>query len=186
MGWTEKYARDPGHTAAPDVVMAFDARADALLDPWRGPALDTFFYGISSAADHSLIWHVLGAWRAAARKDPAWAAKFALVMGAESAVTNGLVKRLFRRVRPEHPITEGPLPMGMRRPITSSFPSGHATAAFTAAAVLSDDGNTVAWFALATVVAYSRVYVRMHHTSDIVVGAALGLALGRVARRVLR
>jgi membrane-associated phospholipid phosphatase len=34
-------------------------------------------------------------------------------------------------------------------------------------------------------VASSRVYTRMHHTSDIVAGAALGVALGTIARRVL-
>jgi undecaprenyl-diphosphatase len=41
------------------------------------------------------------------------------------------------------------------------------------------------YFALATGIAMSRVYVRMHHTSDIVAGAALGVALGLVARRLL-
>jgi len=34
-------------------------------------------------------------------------------------------------------------------------------------------------------VAASRVYVRMHHASDVIAGAALGVALGVVARRVL-
>jgi undecaprenyl-diphosphatase len=71
----------------------------------------------------------------------------------------------------------------MRRPITSSFPSGHATAAFTAASVLAHTGQgDVFWYAIAAVVASSRVYVRMHHASDVVAGAALGLVLGRVAR----
>ena len=82
-------------------------------------------------------------------------------MGVESALTNGAIKSLFRRVRPEHEIAEGPLPYGMRRPITSSFPSGHATAAFTAAAILAQTGHGDAfWYALATVVAGSRVYVQ--------------------------
>jgi undecaprenyl-diphosphatase len=72
----------------------------------------------------------------------------------------------------------------MRRPITSSFPSGHATAAFTAASILARTGHGDAlWFALAAVVASSRVYVRMHHSSDVIAGALVGLALGRAARR---
>ena len=73
----------------------------------------------------------------------------------------------------------------MHRPITSSFPSGHAASAFTAATVLAGGPATPALYTLATLVAFSRVYVRMHHASDIVAGAALGLALGLVARRVL-
>jgi undecaprenyl-diphosphatase len=75
----------------------------------------------------------------------------------------------------------------MRVPITSSFPSGHATAAFTAAVFLSADDDALAplWYGLAGAVAFSRVYVRMHHASDAVAGATLGLVLGRVLRRIL-
>ena len=78
----------------------------------------------------------------------------------------------------------GPLPYGMHRPITSSFPSGHAVSVFTAATVLAGGADTPLLYPLATAVALSRVYVRMHHLSDVVVGAALGVAIGSVARRV--
>lgn len=184
MGWT-RAPSDSGDAPAPAGVRAFDARFDALAERGRGPLLDPFFFALSSAADHSLLWHLVGSWRARTRRDPAWALRFSAVLGVESALTNGVMKAAFRRVRPEPPVAEGPLPMGMRRPVTSSFPSGHATAAFTAATILSADGNTFAWYALATLVAYSRVHVRMHHGSDVVVGAVCGLAFGRVARRVL-
>ena len=64
---------------------------------------------------------------------------------------------------------------GLRRPITISFPSGHATAAFCAATLL---GGGAGWYALAAAVAATRVYVRLHHASDVVAGAAFGLVLG--------
>ncbi len=111
-------------------------------------------YTLSSAADHSLLWFGIGGIRALRRGDLEFAAKFGITMGVESGLTNGLIKSAFRRVRPEPEIAEGPLPYGMRRPITSSFPSGHATAAFTAASVLAHTGHGDAfWFAIATVVA---------------------------------
>ena len=40
-----------------------------------------------------------------------------------------------------------------------------------------------AWYLIAGLVSFSRVYVRLHHTSDVVAGAALGLAFGALARR---
>jgi undecaprenyl-diphosphatase len=49
----------------------------------------------------------------------------------------------------------------------------------------ADDGAAPGWFALASLVAASRVYVRMHHTSDVVGGAVLGLVLAKFARRFL-
>jgi undecaprenyl-diphosphatase len=144
------------------------------------------FYGLSSAADHGLLWLLAGAGRAARRGEPAVALRMGAALSVESLLTNGPIKALFRRVRPDddHHDT-GPLPYGMHRPVTSSFPSGHAVSAFTAATLLAGGPATPLWYALAAAVAASRVYTQMHHTSDVVVGAALGLALGVAARRVV-
>lgn len=159
-------------------IEQLDLRVDATVDRFRSPALDPIFYSISSAADHSLLWFAIGAARAIRSGDLRFAARFAVAMGLESALTNGPIKAQFRRVRPAPESSDGPLPYGMHRPITSSFPSGHATAAFTAAVILADGRRRAPWYALATLVAGSRVYVRMHHASDVVGGAVLGLALG--------
>lgn len=172
----------------PEWSIAFDEAVDAWLEPHRRPALDRLFYGLSSAADHGMLWHALGAARAAKRRKLGDALRFSAVLGAESAFTNGLVKSMFRRVRPaDHFEHDEPLPYGMRRPITSSFPSGHAATGFMCAAVLARGSRAApAWYTLAALVAFSRVYVRMHHASDVIAGAALGSCLGIVARRLLR
>jgi membrane-associated phospholipid phosphatase len=167
-------------------VHALDLRVDAWVERIRGPGLDPVFYGLSSAADHGLLWLLLGSTRAARTGDPAIALRLGAALGVESLLTNGPIKAMFRRVRPadDHP-PDGPLPYGMHRPLTSSFPSGHAASAFTAATLLAGGPATPAWFALAGAVAGSRVYTKMHHTSDIVAGAALGVALGVIARRLV-
>jgi membrane-associated phospholipid phosphatase len=168
-------------------VHAFDEAIEKRIEPYRSAALDRFFYSLSSAADHGLIWGVLGGVRAVRTRDPKVLLKLSASLSFESLFTNGLVKSLFGRVRPlEHYQHREPLPYGMRRPITSSFPSGHATTGFMAATLLADGTDTApAYFALAALVAFSRVYVRMHHTSDVAAGALLGLVLGRVVKRVL-
>jgi membrane-associated phospholipid phosphatase len=148
-------------------------------------AVDRVCFALSSAADHGLLWLALGAVRAARTGDPMVAVRLGALLGAESVLTNGVIKSCFRRIRPpEHFTHDEPLPYGMHRPITSSFPSGHAASAFMAAAVLGK-GSRLAplYFGLAGAVAYSRVRVRMHHASDVVAGAALGLGLGLLARR---
>jgi undecaprenyl-diphosphatase len=169
-------------------VASFDAAVDRAVDGVRSAALDHVFYALSAAADHSKIWHSLAWLRGVASGRPDEARRMSMALGIESFVTNVVVKGLFGRGRPERPASEGPLPYGMRIPITSSFPSGHATAAFTAAVFLSDDDPALAplWFGLAGAVAFSRVYVKMHHATDTVAGAALGLALGTTLRRILR
>lgn len=168
-------------------MRAFDRAVETAVERWRTPVLDRIFYPLSSAADHSMGWVALGAVREAA----GWgrrgsALRLAAVVGAESALTNGLVKSVFGRLRPAlDPDLAGPLPYGLRRPVTSAFPSGHATSAFTAAAFLArGDPLGPAYHVLAALVAASRVYVRLHHPSDVAAGAALGIVFGRVARRL--
>ncbi len=72
----------------------------------------------------------------------------------------------------------------------SSFPSGHVTAAFAAAQVLTDEIPADQWgwrvlvYGLAGTTAYARMHSNAHWLSDTVAGAALGIASGRfVANR---
>jgi membrane-associated phospholipid phosphatase len=157
--------------------------ADSDLDP-----TSRFFYALSSACDHGFLWLLLGSTRAARKGDPAIALKLGALLGAESMLTNGVIKLAFQRVRPQQHFThDEALPYGMRRPITSSFPSGHAATAFMAAGLLSKGTRLApAYYTLAALVAYSRVHVRMHHPADVLGGAALGVALGAVARRFVK
>ncbi|MEX0663751.1 MAG: phosphatase PAP2 family protein [Acidimicrobiia bacterium] len=167
-----------------DRVHALDESIEKQLERYRSDALDRLFYRLSSAADHGLLWHALGAARAIRRGEPGYALHFSKMLGFESALTNGFVKSLFRRVRPpEHFTNDDPLPYGMRRPITSSFPSGHAATAFMCAVLLSKGTRAGPfYFSLAALVATSRVYTRMHHPSDVAAGAALGLVLGKAVK----
>jgi undecaprenyl-diphosphatase len=163
-----------------DRVHALDDAVEKWLERYRSDTLDRVFYGLSSAADHGLLWHGLGAVRAIRRGELGYSFRFSRMLGIESAITNGVVKSFFRRVRPpDHFTNDDPLPYGMRRPITSSFPSGHAATAFMCAVLLSKGtrGGPF-YFSLAALVAASRVYTRMHHPSDVAAGAALGLVIG--------
>jgi undecaprenyl-diphosphatase len=166
-------------------VRVFDDTVERWLGARRTTTLDRVAYPLSSAADHSMLWHAAGLARAIRSGDPQFAVRFSAAMGVESFLTNVVVKSVFQRFRPHRPV-DTPLLFGVRRPITSSFPSGHATAAFCAATLLAEDSPAgPAWYVLASLVAASRVYVRLHHASDVVAGAAFGIVLGYALRPAL-
>jgi undecaprenyl-diphosphatase len=145
-------------------------------------------YSASAVGDHGMVWLALAGVQAvrAARAGEPWKRlllRAAAGLGTESALVNGPVKWLFRRSRPVH---EGPRPRHLRQPRTSSFPSGHATAAFFGAALLRDtDDLWPVYYAIAAIVAASRVHVKIHHGSDVIGGVVLGVALGELARHVV-
>lgn len=167
-------------------VGRLDAEVDRAWDRIRGiPMVDRVYYSASALGDFSLIWHLLGTAQAAVDGHNGWrrAARLSGALGVESALVNGAIKSLFRRTRPIH---ETERPHNLRMPATSSFPSGHASSAFMAARLLSDRSRLgPAWYAVAAVVATSRIHVRIHHASDVIGGAVLGIALGEIATRVL-
>ena len=59
----------------------------------------------------------------------------------------------------------------------SSYPSGHATAAFAGATMESEyhPGQAWAWFGAASLIAASRVQLHRHFVHDVVAGGAIGL-----------
>jgi undecaprenyl-diphosphatase len=177
--------RDESHPFG-DAVTRFDLAADRVLGGLRSPALDRVAYAASAIGDWSVLWHLIGGVRALADHDRAGqSVRLSVGLVAESILVNQGIKRLFRRVRP---ITDRDHPHSLRKPATSSFPSGHASSAFFAATYLAERGTvaTPVLYVLAGVVAMSRPYVRVHHTSDVAAGAAIGTALGLIARQVGR
>ena len=170
-------------------IHRLDERVDAAWGrTLRGrPWVDRTYYLASELGDFSLIWHLVGGIRGLTSDHHAnQAFLFSALIGAESLIVNQGIKRLFRRTRP----TEAGDPRyPVRKPTTSSFPSGHASSAFFAATVLTAWGGAVTapvWFSLAGVMGTSRAYVRIHHPTDVVAGAVVGLALGQAALALLR
>jgi undecaprenyl-diphosphatase len=183
-GFIDVHVVEPPHELGP--IHRFDDAVDRALDRVRGhEPSDRIIYALTELADFSLLWHLIG-WTRALRSDHDVQAAIRLSssLAAESAFVNGVVKSLFERERPVH---QDARPHRLRVPLTTSFPSGHASAAFVAATLLADDSKApVFWYALATKVAYSRVHVRIHHASDVIGGAVIGLVIGRVVRKIWR
>ncbi len=177
----------PGQGHLGPQVDAFDKVVDDLLEQLRGnPIADRVFTTASHVGDFSLVWHGIGIARGIAKGRPDQVVVLAVMLGAESLVVNQGVKRLFRR---ERPTQTGDERLRVRQPKTSSFPSGHASSAAFAAMVLSGwDGPKfgMIWWKIAAIVGISRAYVRIHHGSDVVVGAVVGSLLGLVGRRIAK
>jgi membrane-associated phospholipid phosphatase len=130
------------------------------------------------AGEWAAMWAIAGL--AAAAIDPARRRRWlvAAAVGPTAIGINFAVKVAVGRRRPlieEHP----PL---ARAPTKLSFPSAHATSSLAAATAMARvaPGGKPVLYGLAAAVCVSRPYLGMHYPSDVLAGAALGTALGRL------
>ena len=176
---------EPISISLPSQIDNFDQAIDTGWEFLRSSeSINKVFYAASAAGDFSLIWHALNLARRvnnASRRGSVL--QLALVLGAESLIVNQGIKRLFRRNRPE--IGSSSHPHRIRRPLTSSFPSGHASSAVLAASILSEGSSAAPLYkSIAAVVATSRIHVRAHHASDVIAGALVGMLFTKLIRSI--
>ena len=86
-----------------------------------------------------------------------------------------IVKKYVKRLRPFEQMQN--INHLIAPPDKYSFPSGHTSAAFVMATLFSAFFNEVAFFLflLASLIGFSRIYLRVHYPTDIFAGAALGI-----------
>ncbi len=174
----------PAVLRLPPALDELDRRVDELWEHLRGhPPIDMVFYAASAAGDFSAIWHVYNLVRhLRAAEGEHHYSRLATALALESLLVNQVIKRSFRRARP---VEDRVRPHRLRVPLTSSFPSGHASSAAMAASLLREGGRgRTLTVVLASVVATSRLHVRIHHASDVVAGVLVGTALAAVWKRV--
>ncbi len=177
-----KFLATKGDDHFGSIVTRFDRSVDAIVERLRKHrSLDRVAQLCSRLGDYSVVWYLAGFLRAIGSKDRLREAFiFAGLILAESLVTNQGIKRIFRR---ERPTVAGDERSPVRQPRTSSFPSGHAssaTFAVFALAIWSPWLQVLGWILLAIAIAGSRVYVRIHHASDVVGGIFFGAMMGIV------
>jgi undecaprenyl-diphosphatase len=164
-------------------VAALDAAVYTAIARTPTPSLDRGMARLSHAANYSRL--SLGAAALlAALGGPRGrrAARGGLAsVAVTSAVINLGVKPLGRRRRPDRAGEQVPVARHVRMPLTSSFPSGHAAAAFAFATGVGETlpGAAFPLRVLAALVAYSRVHTGVHYPGDVVIGSLLGTSLAQ-------
>jgi undecaprenyl-diphosphatase len=145
------------------------------LEHWivglRTPWLDWFFVGLSWIGSYGFIWLAMALVLALTRRRPAiFLTVLVAYLGADLLADVG--KAIVPRHRPFE-TQLGP------KSSTHSFPSGHAATSFACATVLSyyAPRYRVLFFALASLIALSRIYNGMHYPSDVLAGALLGVVI---------
>jgi membrane-associated phospholipid phosphatase len=151
--------------------------------------LDHAMARLSRAADYSRLSVVSAAVLATTggRRGRRAAAMGLPSVGVAATVVNLGLKPLGHRRRPERAVEQVPVARHVRMPSSTSFPSGHSTAAFAFATGVGHvlPPAAIPLRALAALIAYSRVHTGVHYPGDVVAGALMGTALAQVTTHAL-
>jgi len=136
-----------------------------------------FFYGLTTIFNIVLPWYSeMGFQMLRNRKQAKHVFRESILpMLVTSSLVEGLIKPYFRRRRPFITIIQA-IVIG-KKPGTYSFPSGHAAAAFAGAWLLNHQSPRMSLFRyfVASMVAFSRVYLGDHYPGDVLSGTLAGL-----------
>ena len=138
--------------------------------------LDRVVIAYSALGNRGLLWILCGvAVGLATGRSSAIPLVTALVW-----ITLGLNFGIKSMVRRERPLGRGDREPLIRAPKTPSFPSSHAAMAGAGAVALSAYAPVASplFATLALLMAASRVYLAVHHVSDVVAGLAVGAGAG--------
>jgi membrane-associated phospholipid phosphatase/diacylglycerol kinase family enzyme len=177
---TGRPARWRRELAAVDLAL-FERVADR-----PSPSLDRRLLRLTRAANHAKLWIGLAAALGVlgGRRGRSAAIRGLAALAIAAPIANLPVKLGARRHRP--PLDRVPVARRLRRhPRTFSFPSGHSAsgAAFATGVAIERPMFGVPTGLLAAAVGFSRVHVGVHYPSDVIAGAAIGVAAGLLTLR---
>ncbi|HEY2225341.1 phosphatase PAP2 family protein [Actinomycetospora sp.] len=149
--------------------------------------VDDAMLALTRSANHSGLWFAAASVLVAGtRRTRRGAMRGVMAIGLASLAANGALKPLVPRRRPAADLlpTQRALP---DRPTSSSFPSGHSASAmaFAVGVALESPRTGLVLAPLAATVAYSRVHVGVHWSSDVALGSALGAGVALLTQRWL-
>ena len=143
----------------------------------HNPILDTIMIAITSLGNAGLMWIAIAIGLLCAKKTRKCGVLMLVSLVLGLILGNGILKNLIARERPCW-IDEN-IKLLIPNPHDFSFPSGHTLASFEAAVMiyLHNKKWGIISLIVATLIAFSRMYLFVHFPTDILAGMILGTVI---------
>ena len=153
----------------------------------RTEVLDSFFLGLTRVAgSYGQLWLIIAALLLIFKKTRKAGMSVLIAYLAVYLLGQIILKQLISRPRPCQ--IDQAFALLVARPSSSSFPSTHSAWAFGAATAIFMRHRKLgtAAYAVAALIAFSRLYMFLHFPTDVLFGAAMGMALGVLAHWIMK
>lgn len=166
------------------------ASLDAEILLWiqeyiRTPLLNSVFMFITSLGDYGMIWIAASLLLMIPKKTRKVGFMCGLSLIFSLLINNVLLKRIVRRARP-FSVIDGLT--SLKTPGDFSFPSGHTGGSFCTALTIFrklPKKYGISAVVLASLIAFSRLYLGVHYPTDIIGGILTGALSSYLAQRII-
>lgn len=158
---------------------------DKIRDIFSSPFLDKVMPIITRLGDDGIFWIILAIIFLCFRKTRKMGFSAALAMIIGLLVVNIFLKNAVGRIRP-YELNQG-VTLLVERLSDYSFPSGHTAVSFEAATAIFIRNKKlgIPSLILATLIAFSRLYLYVHYPTDVLVGLVIGVGIAIFASFVV-
>ena len=154
---------------------------DFIREHLACPFLDAVMPVITSLANGGIIWIIAAILLLVFKKTRKTGFSVALALIIGLIIGNLILKNLVGRIRPYD--LNADVELLVSRLSDYSFPSGHTLTSFETASVLMirDKKLGIPSLILATLIAFSRLYLYVHYPTDVLAGIILGVLIGFIS-----
>lgn len=158
----------------------------AIRDHLSCVPLDYLFHFLTILGNLALFWCLLSAGLCLKKSTRYVGLVMLIAIGVTSLLVNFGLKPIVYRTRP---YLACHVPIIIKAPGGTSFPSGHAAVSFACATVFclnywkSRKGLCIALVILAFGIAFSRIYLFVHYPSDVLAGMVIGVLIGLICQK---
>ncbi len=169
-------------------LLQLDSNLLLLIQEYlRSDVMTPFWKFITFLGDMGWFWITLSVVLLIPKKTRRLGITCLISLAIGTLITNVALKNIVARTRP-YEVVSG-LQLLIDKQPDFSFPSGHSCASFAVAMVLyrfSPKMWGVLAVVLASLIAFSRLYVGVHYPSDVVVGILIGMFASWVAIKIIK
>lgn len=153
---------------------------DLLNKRFRYTLLDKIMPLITSLCNGGLVWIIVSIYMISTEEYEIEGYMIITSLVVTTIIGEGIIKHIIKRTRPFIDLIENKLLIS--KPITYSFPSGHTASSFAAAGIFlaMDNKFSILVVILASLIAFSRIYLNVHYPTDVVTGIILGLLCSKL------
>lgn len=166
-------------------IKKWDKGVISWISKFNNPFINKFMVLLTRLGDGGLVWVIIAISFLITKSHKSVSLKMLLSLCLTTIVGEVVIKRLVGRLRPSQIISKEDLLI--KKPTSYSFPSGHTASSFGVAVILSEafPWINILFFCLASLIGISRVYLKVHYPTDVIVGAIIGTLCGLVTEMII-